>query len=61
MVNSNPYSAHGPMRGSSRVSYHRRPLALSPSRRVRYPDSKRDAQEHQHRFGDLPRRHIEPV
>ena len=39
MVNSRPYSAHGPSFGRNLPSYHSRPLALSPSVRVRNPAS----------------------
>lgn len=37
MVNSSPYRANGPIRGISSLSYQVRPLAFSPSRRVRNP------------------------
>ena len=39
MVNSSPYSAHGPIRGRNRSSYQVRPFARSPTVRVRNPAS----------------------
>ena len=39
IVNSRPYSAHGPIFGRNVSSYHSRPFARSPSTRVRKPAS----------------------
>lgn len=58
IVNSRPYRANGPMRGSSSDSYQARPLALSdPAGEV--AGGERDAEEDQHAAGDLPHGHIQ--
>ena len=61
MVNSSPYSAHGPIRGRNVASYQLAALGLFAESAGEEPGEQRDAEEDQHRLGDLPRRDVEVV